>query len=383
LNLTELEILALDSPVNVSDGHARQSLTEAQSAVVREFPELFESASRQPFGELERRAQSAFLSALGQHRAPVCEGRVFSTYSSSVGMEIVARCLAEELSEVALIHPTFDNIPDLLKARGLSLRPVEEQALEGDPEHAFAGRPQAVFITTPNNPTGFVLSADALRRVAGWCAEHRAVLCLDTSFRGFDPTAQYDTYAILEEAATEYVVIEDTGKLWPMAELKLGFVVHSRNCRLGLQEAVSDVLLSVSPFVLLVVERLAEDAAAGGLDDLHDLIARNRAILESSLSSTSAHLPDRGRVSVARVGLAEGMSAASLWRALRKVNVDALPCGSFHWADQAEGDGFLRVALARDEPVVQKAAEAVGGVIELVRREGDRVAAWSGAVRSA
>jgi enduracididine biosynthesis enzyme MppP len=360
-NLTQMEILALDGEVNVSDGHARQSLTDGQQRVVDRFPELFSMAARMSFSELERAAQRSFLDVLGQRRAPVDDGRVMSAYSSSVAMAVLARCLSESLSTVALVHPTFDNIPDILRSQSLDVVPVDEQDLvRGELGAAADAQPECVFITTPNNPTGVVIDAGALERIAGWTRDNGALLALDTSFRGFDRRAQYDAYELLDGVGAEYVIIEDTGKLWPMSELKLGFLAHSARCRLALEEAMSDILLSVSPFVLAVVHELAADAAAGGFDQLHALIARNRAVLTEAIDGARAGtVVDGGRVSVARVALQEGTSAQAAWAELRRNGVDALPCGPFHWANTDDGDRFLRIALARDEPLLQRAAEII------------------------
>lgn len=369
MNLTHLELMALDSPVNVSDGHARQSLTPSQQAIVDRFPDLFATSLRTSFAELEREAQETFFAALGQSLAPVAEGRVLSAYSSSVAMDILARCLAEEIENVALVHPTFDNIPDILRGRSLRLLPVTQAELEGDPERTLRDDPGAVFVTTPNNPTGWVLKPECLLRLAEWCANKGAVLCLDTSFRGFDPAAQYDTYEILDGTGVEYVVIEDSGKLWPMAELKLGFICRSRSCRLAIEDVVSDILLSVSPFVLSVVRLLAEDGAAGGFDALHDLIEANRRTVGARLDPTLACLPDVSKVSVARVALADGLSADAAWRALRTMNVEVLPCAAFHWAEPRAGDAYVRLALARDSEVVVQAADAVAQVVALMAEQ--------------
>ena len=111
----------------------------------------------------------------------------------------------------------IDCIPALLRARGLQLVPLSERVLQaGDP---FAAHPEieAVLVANPNNPTGTVLSAPALERLARACAERGAPLVIDQCFRAFDPRAQYDTYALLDGTGVEYVIVEDTGKLWPTA----------------------------------------------------------------------------------------------------------------------------------------------------------------------
>jgi enduracididine biosynthesis enzyme MppP len=360
--LTHLESRALLDGLNLSDGHPRMSLTATQERIVDELPQLFHEARRRPFSEVEEQAQRAFLHGIGQVTAPIGTGRLVSCYSSSTAMDMVARALAERTSVVALVHPTFDNIPDLLKARGLRLHPVDENEFDGDAVPPLPDVVGAVFITTPNNPTGWVLPAAGLGRIAKFCARTGRVLALDTCFRAHDPRAQYDTYEILEESAAEWVVIEDTGKVWPVLELKAGFLAWSDRTRLSLLDAFSDVLLTMSPVILLLIQRLAEDGVRGGYHDLHQLLASNRSLLTDILADSPITVIDPGsKISVARITWdAAGPAAADVYADLKSHGLHTLPCGPFHWARQEEGRHMLRVALGRDGINISTAAQVLG-----------------------
>ena len=354
-NLTQMAERAIDAAVNVSDGHPRQTPTPAQAAIVGALPELFEEARTTPLETIEARAHDAFFSALGQHGALSEPRRILSAYASSVAMDVLARFLASRTSDVGLVHPTFDNIPDLLRAWSLRLTPVEEDELVGGTLDAL-DRVGALFVTNPNNPTGTCVGAARLAEVAQECARRGVVLVLDTSFRGFDRRAQYDTYAVLDATDVEYVVIEDTGKLWPVLELKIGFLVASDAIHREIADALSDIMLNVSPVISALVTRLAADAVDGGFDQLHGLIERNRTLLANAIDGSGASLacPD-SRVSVALVRLPDGVSGVRLTSTLRRRGLHVFPGHLFHWAQPGDGDRFLRVALARDPEVVHLA----------------------------
>lgn len=361
-NLTQLECMALNSPLNLADGHARQDLTPSQREIIRELPDLFAEGIKRPTEELERSAVSTYFSMLGQHSFPT--GRVLSCYSSSVAIEIVARSLATAMDSIALIHPTFDNIPDILKGVGMRLLPLPEEQLHDGDLDAVISSVGGIFITTPNNPTGRVLSEARLQDLAHRCAERNIVLALDTSFRGFDPRAHYDHYALLKASGCRWIVIEDTGKLWPTLELKIGWLVSSANINLPVTKIYSDILLCISPLVLALVERLAEDAAVGGLSELHRFIAMNRQILRSELADVpGVHFPDTtSRGSVERIDLGE-RSGIAIWNALRERNIYVLPCQQFYWANPSEGGNALRIALARPASSLATAARALRSVL--------------------
>jgi enduracididine biosynthesis enzyme MppP len=364
-NLTQFEYLALNSPLNLADGHARQELTPAQSKVIGELPDMFAEAADRPVADIEREACGAFFTALGQHSHPFAGDRVLSCYSSSLAMEIYARSLATEADAIALIHPTFDNIPDILRGVGLRLVPVEEEQIhDADLAPELLASVGAVFVTTPNNPTGRVLGEARLRRLAEQCAEHDVVLTLDTSFRGFDPGAQYDHYAVLEASGCRWVVIEDTGKLWPTLELKIGWLAFSANSGLPLAKIHSDILLGVSPLILLLVKRFAADAAEGGLADLHRFIAENRAVLRTRLADVpgTRFVDEHSKVSVDRLHVGSRLGL-DVWSALRSHNLYALPCQKFHWARPSEGDHTLRIALSRSPLSIARAGQALRSVL--------------------
>jgi aspartate/methionine/tyrosine aminotransferase len=365
-NLTQMQLLGVGSGTNVAEGHPRQALTPAQRAIVDRFPDFIAEAASEAFPVLDNRAHQAFFSALGQDSAPVGSGRIVSLYSSSTGIDIVCRCLADFATTVGVIHPTLDCVPALLEGRGLKLVPLSERSLKvDDPVANFSSPVEAVFVASPNNPTGTVMSAETLAALASSCRDHDIPLVLDSCFRAFDPRMQYDTYTVLEASGAEYVVIEDTGKLWPFAGIKLGFVVFSTGGRMPIPAAASDILLTAPAFSVLVVEALSEDMANGGLDALQSFIAANRALLKDTVKDVEGvKLANAGsRASVAMLRMPKGLPSTRVWGGLLRANVHTVPCRPFYWARPAEGEQFLRVALARDPEVVGRAGSAIAAVV--------------------
>ena len=366
-SLTQMQLLGVASGTNVAEGYPRFAPSPSQQAIVDRFPQLYAEAYRTPYPQLESRAHAAFFHALGQRSAPIGSGRILSFYSSTVATDVVAGTLAQVGKRVALVNPIIDCIPALLRHRGLELVPVSERRLAGPDPLARVGSVAAVITATPNNPTGAHLGAPALRRLAESCAERGAVLVIDSCFRAFDSRAHYDSYAVLEASGCEYVVIEDTGKLWPTGGLKLGFLVFSARNRLAIAEVAADILLTAPPFAAAVVEAFALDMGHGGLAALHARIAANRQTLREELeASTVARLADGdSRVSVSRVELSSGMSGTRLWGQLLRSGVHSVPCRPFYWARPSVGDRYLRVALAREPEVVRRAAQAIVRAVEV------------------
>lgn len=370
-SLTSLEAQALSSPereLNLTDGHPRGQLTASQRIITTSIPAMFDEAFQRPFADIERSAHIAFYGCMGQVTAPIGTGRILSTYSSTIALDIIARVLAERMGEVAVLHPTFDNIADLFGARGLSLRPITEEQIETGSWHppASAG---AVVVVSPNNPTGWILRRESLQRLAAACARSRQVLVMDASFRGQDPRAHYDTYQVLEETGVEWAVVEDTGKLWSVSELKAGFLSWSAGSDLRFVRAFDEVMLSVSAVILLLITQMAADATAGGFEQMRSGLEANRSLLAGILADTPMELTDpQSRISVARVSLPDdGPDAHDTYRALLRRGIHTLPCSRFHWARPEDGDRQLRLSLSRPAATVEQAARALAEICQLER----------------
>lgn len=361
VNLTSMEVDALtdlDGGLNLTDGHARMMLSDEQAAIIASIPAMFAEASRRPFAEIERAAHAAFLSAVGQHTAPVGSGRILSCYSSTLSTDIVARAMPAG-STVAMLHPTFDNIADLFATRGLKLEPLTETQLL---DRQWPVAPvRAVLVTHPNNPTGLVTPEHHLRSLAQHAARHEQTVIIDASFRGQVRAAQYDTYAVLESAGADWIVIEDTGKLWPTHELKVGLLAYSERTKLPIRRAFSESLLSASPVILLLVAALAKDWVAGGYERARAMVDRNRATVREAIAGVGLRLADPdSQISVARIELpADGPDSSLLYNDMVARGVHVLPCAPFHWADQKSGLRFIRISLARPFAAVETAARTL------------------------
>ena len=76
--------------------------------------------------------------------------------------------------------------------------------------------------------------------------------------------------------------------------------------RLDLAEVAADVLLTAPPFSAIVVEQFALDMAAGGLEQLHERIAGNRARLREAPGRVRAGRAGRWRVAGQRLEASAG-----------------------------------------------------------------------------
>jgi aspartate/methionine/tyrosine aminotransferase len=261
---------------------------------------------------------------------------------------------------VAVIHPTLDCLPALIHSRGPRVVPISESRLRRRDPLAGFEPVGGLYIANPNNPSGGVLDPEQLRRLAESCALRDVALAIDSCFRAFDVEAQYDTYAVLDATGVDYVVIEDTSKLWPLGGVRLAFLAFPEHSTLGIPEASADLLMNAPPFAALVVEAFAQDMANGGLALIHERLATNRGILRQALAGSAAELADgHSKVSMSLIRMPDGLPSTRLWGRLLRRGVHAVPGRPMWWALPREGERYLRIALAREQEVIEQAGREI------------------------
>lgn len=362
-NLTQYEHLGIAREFNLADGHAHQFQDPAQQRIIRRLPLLFAESGTRPQRDLEREFRRRFYGLAGQSSAV---GRPYTLlcHSASTSIDLVAAFLSGRGMPVGLLRPCFDNLPGILRRRGAVLQPVAEPELTGPGLERLLGPggPGALFLTLPNNPTGFELGEREFTQLAERCAATGTILVIDWTFRFFGNYERWDQYAVLDRSGASYLCIEDTGKTWPTLDMKCSILAASEDLYGALYELHNDLLLNVSPFVLHLVTRYLEDSGRRGLEaTARRLIRDNRAVLRRALEGTVLAAAEADRtisVEWARID-SPALTALDVVGLLGSAGVGILPGDHFHWDDPTAGSRFVRFALARDPAVFAAACARV------------------------
>jgi len=354
--LTRMEWSALMMEHNLADGHARQGLPSKE--LLDRLPEIFALAETDRQIDVEQAFERAFYRAAGQHSVPHRTNRPQHHYSSSVSIEIVANHLRIEGMRVGLLHPTFDNIPDILKRHGVPLVPVPEQVFSAPAELECWDDVDAIFLVVPNNPTGFDPRAEDIERIALECRDRGKLLVIDFCFRFFSRhLGSRDLYAFFEDNGVDHIGIEDVGKVWPTLDLKVGSLVVGERRHEALRAISEDIVLNVSSFIYRL---LTESAKFGAVEQARATSVANRAALRSALAGGPAELVDGGDVmSVGWVRLPEGWNCNELVEWLHGRGIGVLPGSPFFWNAQEQGHRYIRLALMRPEAEFETAAKVL------------------------
>lgn len=369
-NLTGVEVAALDQQHNLADGHAFRAWDVAEQAIVDRCAAIFQSVDRRHQAAIETAFLEAFFSLQRQSFRPD-RFECSMCFTASAGIEVIANYLRLNQMSAALIEPCFDNLADILKRHQVPLDIFPDRYL-GAPSKVLEGFLQtmpsdAIFLVTPNNPTGSHLTRENLVALARFCARNNKLLILDTCFRTYLPERDvYDQYEILIESGADFFVLEDTGKTWPTLEIKAPFFCASRSIADATSRIYSDFLLHVSPFAVALVTEFVQLAQRDQRRHIRDVVNVNRKTLHRDIAGTPLTPQEAPFMSVSWLRIDNNWTGTELRDALAGDGVHVLPGNQFFWSDPTLGDKFIRVALVRDRELFTQASSRLGATCRRV-----------------
>lgn len=135
--------------------------------------------------------------------------------------------------EVIIPDPMWTEVAENIRlaggvAVGVPLR--ADRGFEYDPDDiasAITERTVAIFLNTPHNPTGAVLSEETLRRIAALAEERDLWIVSDEAYEDviYEPHVHHSIAALVPEIAERIVSIYSFSKSHAMSGLRVGYVV--------------------------------------------------------------------------------------------------------------------------------------------------------------
>lgn len=360
---TEYERLALTSRVNLSDGHARHTLSDRQREIVGSTLELLTESLSQHQQEMEAEFISNFFLCAAQD---VLGERLssFFSYSSSCAIKMAAQYCRLQGLNVHLIEPCFDNIRHLLETEGVTVIPIrEEELLDPDLVARRLNPASALWLVQPNNPTGFCMEQPLFTELIQKVAEQKSTIVIDFCFRFFaDSLKRWDQYRTLVASKATFLCLEDTGKTWSLADIKVGVTVCSADSATLIHRLHDELLLSVSPLHLLLLTEFIRDTRKYGIyETVRHEIEMNRCLVHALVERGQLLHPSHEchNVPMEILGLPHEMPSTTFWSELRRRGVDILPAHNYFWSHPEEGRSLFRIPLSRPLPEIKVAVPII------------------------
>src|SRR5579883_3135337 len=290
-----------------------------------------------------------------QYGVAVEPGEVAVTTGSSAAFQLAFLAAFEAGDRVALAAPGYPAYRNILAALGLEpvLIEVGENAhYQPNPELlAEAGRLDGLIIASPANPTGTMIDADDLARLAQYCREHGIRLVSDEVYHGITYERPAATARAWDEEA---IVVNSFSKYYSMTGWRLGWLLVPPQLRRPIECLAQN--LYVSPPAL---SQLAAPAAFGCREELDDHVARyrrNRDLLLDSLRAAGLRrfAPAEGAFYLyADISELREDSTAFCRRLLAETGVAVTPGWDF---DPIGGGEWIRLSFAGDSAEIAEAA---------------------------
>lgn len=281
--------------------------------------------------------------------------QVILTCGASPAMVLALSCLFAPGARVAVARPGYVAYRNTLKA--MYLDPVE---FDCGPEQRFQVTaaaldaldpvPDGLIVASPANPTGTIIDADELGRIADVCASKGIRVVSDEIYHGlsYGPRA-----ASMLERLPDALIVNSFSKYFSMAGWRLGWLVVPRDLVDAARARMGNLFLT--PPVLAQKAGLVAFDCRDELEGHVQTYARNRAILLDALP----------RMGLGRIAPPDGAfyiyadasdfgddSMALCEQLLRDTGVCTAPGLDF---DPVNGRRFIRFSFAVSTPLVEEA----------------------------
>ncbi|MBV2143026.1 pyridoxal phosphate-dependent aminotransferase [Falsochrobactrum sp. TDYN1] len=301
-----------------------------------------------------REAIAEYLGNL--HERPIDIERVAAIGSGVSGLMIASQLLLSPNDKVVAITPLWPNVCEIPRILGARVERVALDVAQGrwslDLDKLFAALTpdtRALFINSPNNPTGWTIDEESIVAILAHCRKHGIwVFCDDVYERlVYDPAQRSaPSFQRYYEEGDRIISVNSFSKAWSMTGWRAGWILGPK--------ALGDDLAKLIEYnfscIFEPTQRAATIALKQGETEVMNMrqqLVRTRAVLQSALKGfDGVEVPDAGgamyvffRVS----GFTDTLALAK--QLLSEVGLGLAPGGAFG----PEGNGWLRWCHAVQE----------------------------------
>lgn len=157
--------------------------------------------------------------------------QVVVTIGAQNALLTTALCIVEPGDQVLVPEPMYATYPGTIATTGGEIISIHSPAgnrfhpLINEMEAAIGRRTRAIFLATPNNPTGAVYTRDELSAIAALCRNHDLWLVSDEVYGDLVYGGRHVSPSILPGMAERTITIGSLSKSHAMAGWRLGWLI--------------------------------------------------------------------------------------------------------------------------------------------------------------
>ena len=293
------------------------------------------------------------------YRVSVDPDQVIVTSGSSPAIFLVFAALLEKQDEVIISDPHYACYPNFIRfvdGKLITIPVYEEDGFQYRPEairEKITPQTRAVFINSPSNPTGNLLSADRMQQIAELTkCEQCPYIVSDEIYHGL--VYEGKAHSILEFSDHAFV-LNGFSKQFAMTGLRLGYVIAPNAYIRPMQKLQQNFFISANAMV--------QQAGIAALKDAGDDVARMQKIYNERRLFMIRRLKELGfGITVeptgafyvfANVKHVSGDSYKLAFDILEKAHVGVSPGIDFG----KNGEGYLRFSYANSLENIEEGME--------------------------
>lgn len=310
-------------------------------------------------GRMSLRSEIASYTQSLYQRTPNA-ARITVTASGMQGLMITAQALVSAGDKVVLIEPGWPNMAQVCKMLGADLHSVSLRSEQGkwslDLDELLAtldSNTQMLVVNSPNNPTGWTMSAQQLQVVLEHCRKHGIWIVADDVYaRLYQHGDVAPAFRAIAEDDDLLISVNSFSKCWSMTGWRLGWI--------DAPASMEATFGQLSEFNIACPAGFIQAAGETALREGETEIAQLREKLTLAYQTTQTALQSFERIQFTRPDGAfycffkvEGMSdsVAAAQQILQKSRVGLAPGLAFGDA----GEGYLRLCYAQPNEVLLNA----------------------------
>jgi aspartate/methionine/tyrosine aminotransferase len=299
-----------------------------------------------------REALAAYLSRL--HR-PVDAGRIAATSAGVNALMLASQLIVDPGDRVVEVVPLWPNLQEIPKILGATVTTVplafSPSGWRLDVERlldALTPGTRALYLNSPNNPTGWTITRDEQQAVLAHCRHHGIWIFADDAYERlyYGPGGVAPSFLQIADEGDRLIGANTFSKSWLMTGWRLGWLVVPAELTADLGKLI-EYNTSCAP---VFVQR----AGIAAVKDGEPVIARTVARFRQARDFLVSHLKKLPRVRVAKPDgtmyaffNVEGMtdSLGFCKRLVREHGLGLAPGAAFG----PEGEGYVRWCFAASE----------------------------------
>ena len=262
--------------------------------------------------------------------------------------------------------PIYSSMIDFAGARGVPLLLREQSDFQPDLDElraCLSDRTRLLVLNSPHNPTGGVISPDAIREIARIARERDLWVLADEIYAELIYDGSHRSIAVEEGMAERTILLDGFSKTFAMTGWRLGYGVFPR----PLVEPVTKLVTNSVSCTATFVQRAGAAALSAWPVEVERMRAafreRRDAVVRglNAIPGISCRMPHGAFYVFPNVsGLGLGTSAQVADRILDEAGVAVLAGTCFGRG----GEGYLRLSYANSLPNLAKAVERIGGWVQ-------------------